>query len=110
MNSTATAFRDVIAFSKQKKQSKCFLEFIEIFYSENDALDFSSYSIEALYDCALSSFESFKKRKKAKIRVYNLEKLQDLSFLEIINDDIPFLVDSVVAQLEHINLDIKNLI
>ena len=112
----------IIDISHKKKypkdfSSENFVSFIREFYLQNQSRDFSNYSLEELYDAAFLSFNFFTTRKpgESKIRICNPVKEKDgfesiYSFLEIINDDKPFLVDSIVAHLDKIGVRIKNII
>lgn len=105
--------KDIVAFSAKKKQPKIFLEFVEIFYQQNQQRDFEGYSIEELYKLALASFEFFKNRKlkQPKIKIINQDKSDfDYSLIEIVNDDKPFLIDSIVALIIKEGLEIKNIV
>jgi glutamate dehydrogenase len=107
----------VLKFSQENKASKNFLDFIEIFYSDSEAEDFESYSNEDLYKSALFSFEFFssKKRGELKIRAWNPAKekegfASDFTYVDIISDDMPFIVDSTVLNLDKGGIRIKNII
>ncbi|HLD77101.1 MAG TPA: hypothetical protein VI861_03110, partial [Rickettsiales bacterium] len=84
--------KDIIGFSNKKKQSKIFLEFIEIFYLQNQQRDFKGYQVEELYKLALSAFEFAQNKKtEQKVRLINQEESGfEYNILEIINDDKPF--------------------
>ena len=101
--------KKVVDFAASKKQSKDFLEFIEIFYSQNQERDFAQYKIEELYENVLPSFEFFQNKKAGqfKIRITSSEK-NNYSILEIVNDDMPFLVDSIAAQIDKFGIEVKN--
>ena len=112
----------IVIFSKNKKQKngfdkEAFESFINIFYSESKAHDFTNYSTEDLFNAALLSFDFFsnKKPKKFKIRICNptLKKNgfeSSRTFIDIVNDDMPFLVDSTVAYLDKYGVKVKNII
>ncbi|MBM5782592.1 MAG: NAD-glutamate dehydrogenase, partial [Pelagibacterales bacterium] len=115
----------VIEFSSKKNHSKDFLleqfhEFVKIFYLQNQVVDFDSYTTEELYEAALISFKFFteKKNKDFKVEVIDLSDLQDEEseyeisnvFVNVVNDDRPFLVDSIVAHLDKSEIAIKNIV
>lgn len=112
----------VIDFSQKKKQptgfnQQSFLDFIKDFYGENAAHDFIGYSVEELYNAARVSFDSFLVRKadEIKIKIYNPSTKQEgfesaYTFIDIVNDDMPFLVDSTVSYLDKLGIKIKNII
>ncbi|MSP33668.1 MAG: NAD-glutamate dehydrogenase [Rickettsiales bacterium] len=103
--------KQVVDFVVSKKQSKDFLDFIEIFYLQNQERDFVQYKIAELYENALPSFEFFQNKKAGqfKIRLTNSAK-NNYSILEILNDDMPFLVDSIAAQIDKFGIEVKNVI
>ncbi len=112
----------VVNFSKEAKYSakfdkKNFAEFVKIFYAENQICDFDNYSPEDLFNAAKLSFEFFSKKKsnEPKIRIYNPDAKKDgfdsfFTFLDIVNDDMPFLVDSTVSYLDKHGIRVKNII
>jgi glutamate dehydrogenase len=97
--------------SKKKTNSKIFLDFLKNFYLQNRPQDFKDYSLEELEETALHAYQFFfnKEFNQFKIRITNLESSK-YTFLEILNDDMPFLVDSLVAQLYKLGIEIKNII
>jgi len=102
----------VIAVAEKKKtNSKILSAFIENFYADNKVADFDDYSPESLFDAAQSGFEFFAQKKpgEVKVRVSN-PKNSNLTFIDILNDDMPFLVDSTVAYLDKRSLKVKNII
>ncbi len=117
-----TLIGDVVGFLQKKKRyssldKKNFSKFVEIFYLENKPNDFVNYSHDELCDAVIASADFFhtRKRGKLKIRVYN-PTLKDHgfesphTFVDIVNDDMPFLVDSAVLNLEKRGLVINNII
>ncbi len=112
----------IIDFSNKKKHpagfdQKAFTSFIKDFYSENTSHDFIGHSNEELYNSALISFNLFLVRKsgEVKIRIHNPTIKEDgfesqHTFVDIINDDMPFLVDSTVSYLDKLGIKIKNII
>lgn len=112
----------VVSFSRKNKKNlgsdpDNFLKFVENFYAEIQPSDFVNYDAESLYSAAQLSFNFFSKRKKGecKIRICNPSLAKDgfesnLTFVDIINDDMPFLVDSTVAYLDKHGVRIKNIL
>ncbi len=90
---------------------KLFSSFVEIFYADNAVGDFDDYSAEELFEAAKLSFEFFSNKKsgKFKVRLSNPKNF-DLTVVDIVNDDMPFLVDSTVACLDKHGLNVKNII
>lgn len=94
-----------------------FNRFVSIFYGQNKISDFEKYSTDLLCHCAISSLNFIKnpRNKGFAIRIFNptqgsegFESNQTL--IEIINDDMPFLVDSVVSFLDKHGIVINNII
>ncbi len=102
--------KKVVDFSRSKKQSKDFLEFIKIFYLQNQEHDFAQYTVEELYENALPSFKFFQNKKAGQFKIhFNNSAKNNYSILEIINDDMPFLVDSIAAQIDKFGIEVKNI-
>ncbi len=114
--------KQVVNFSQKTQLPKeidkeNFQHFLEIFYSDNKLSDFENYSIEDLYFAGLHSFNFFCEKKNSVSRVKISNPKQDkegfnaqYTFIDIINKDMPFLVDSVVAFLDKNGFKIKNVI
>lgn len=112
----------VIDFSKKKKHQsgfdqKQFATFLKNFYSENTVKDFSDYLVEDLFNAAFSSFNFLLLRKPSeiKISIYNPSIKthgfeSPYTFVDILNDDMPFLVDSTVSHIDKLGVKIKNII
>ncbi len=102
----------LINFSKQKKDDdEIFFSFLENFYSQNKSQDFRDYKIEELEKGVLSAYEFFlnKPHRQFKIRIHN-PSFSNHTILEIVNDDMPFLVDSIALQFDKFGIEIKNII
>ncbi len=90
--------------------SGVFKRFIGQFYEDCPPDDLAGTSAEDLYAAAASAFAFAKTRRKDRpsIRVVTPKKgkakswLSDRTIIEIVNDDMPFLVDSVTAELERL--------
>ena len=118
--------KQVINFSQKNQPPKAFANgvdkenfqhFLEIFYSDNKISDFENYSVEDLYFAVLHSFNFFCEKKNSVSRVKISNPKQDkegfdaqYTFIDIVNKDMPFLVDSVVAFLDKNGFKIKNVI
>lgn len=112
----------VIKFSKDKKHpkgfdNKSFSEFIRIFYEENIAHDFINRSVESLYNGSLLAFNFFINRKAENVKIsisnpsLEVEGFDSAhTFINIINDDKSFLVDSIVGYLDQYGIRIKEVI
>ncbi len=105
--------KKVVEFSQKKKNTKDFIRFVENFYSQNQERDFENYEIEKLESFAKSSFELLKNKKPREFKIKSNNSQKDdsrISILDIINDDKPFLVDSIVALIEKDGYEIENII
>ena len=111
--------QELSSFSSKKKitSKSLFNEYLKIFYSQTYSFDFVDYSKDELFYLALSSFEFFsnKPKNKPKIKLYNPSVDPDgfdssCTIVDIINDDMPFLLDSVIIHFEKLNIEIKNIL
>ncbi|MBM3488316.1 MAG: NAD-glutamate dehydrogenase, partial [Alphaproteobacteria bacterium] len=81
-------------------------EFVRQYYAHVSPDDLAASSVETLQRAALSLWEHIQTRKpgRAKIRIFNTDPKRqgwraERTIIEIVNDDMPFLVDSVTAEL-----------
>lgn len=114
--------KEIISISEKKNKIKNFDNkklnfFIENFYSENKNSDFENYSADELANNVISNFNFLTTRNfdQIKIRVYNPSLEIDgfensYTLIDIINNDMPFLVDSIVSYLDKQGIKIKNII
>lgn len=111
MQKMQTIIEQILDLSRKQKQSKDFLDYAENFYAECDAKDFTNYAAQDLYNIACDSFKFFenKKEDQAKIRIDNSSK-EHYTIIEVINDDMPFLVDSIACKLDNLGFEIKNVL
>ena len=80
--------------------------FIARYYEQLDAEDLSARTVPDLYGCAMAHL-AFARRfvsGKPKVRVYNPRPAEDgwaspHTVIEMVNDDMPFLVDSVTMEV-----------
>ncbi len=111
----------VVSFSNQRKYDKNFshekfLDFTKLFYSQNQGRDFVNYPVEELHNATLSCFNFVAEKASVfKVRISNPSKEAEgfessYSFLEVVSDDMPFLVDSIVGHLDKIGIRIKNIV
>lgn len=95
---------------------KLFKDFIKVFYSENRSDDLSDCSVEELSHKVLSNFECFLERKKGELKIkafggdVQTSSASRYIVINIVNDDMPFLVDSTVAYFERQGIAIRNII
>lgn len=122
MKNIENLIEQIVNFLPKKNSSSGFdeenlINFIKAFYVENLDCDFVGYTAKDLYEAAILSFNFFRDKKpgQLKIRIYNPSQKEDgfespYTFLDIINDDMPFLVDSTIAYLDKYGIRIKNII
>ena len=99
------------------KNNANFLSFLEQFYQENKSTDFENYNIQQLFYFALSAFNFLTQNKSQdfNVRIYNPTEQQDgfdssFTIIEVVNNDMPFLVDSIVSFLDKQSIKITNII
>jgi glutamate dehydrogenase len=108
----------IIDLIKGKKNIPPFFEkYVSIFYEQCFGKDFVDYNDEQMFQLTLESFKFFQNKPKNtfKLRLYNPTKKtygfeSEYTILDIINNDMPFLVDSVVMQFDNRGINIKNII
>lgn len=96
------------------KMAKDAEAFVRLFYKDVPPDDMAGRSVDSLYGAALTLYKFAQKRPSAnaaKIRVYNpdLEEhgwKSDHTVIEMINTDMPFLVDSVTSALNEFDLTV----
>ncbi len=94
-----------------------FNKYLESFYNESSSNDLGSYNQSDLINLCLSSFRFINKKSKNefKVRAYNPTKKRDgfeseFTILDIVNNNAPFLVDSVIMQCDKMGIEVKNII
>jgi glutamate dehydrogenase len=112
----------MVELSNERKQPKNFdikefQKFAKSFYDKNKGVTFLNYFTDEFYGAALLSFDFLINRKPGefKLRITNPKNETDNfdshhTFIDIINDDMPFLIDSIVAFLDKLDLNIINVI
>ena len=97
---------------------KEFQKFATDFYTKNSGIDFLNYFTDEFYGIAKLSFNFLTEKKPGefKIRISNPKKEAAegfdsfRTFIDIVNDDRPFLIDSIVAFLDKLDLNIINVV
>jgi glutamate dehydrogenase len=88
--------------------------FAQALLNGSQDVDFDGYSPGAAGGLVLSAWEFALKRKpgKHKLRVYNPDDdrspLSDITIIEVLNEDMPFLVDSVLGEIQERGLRVLN--
>ncbi len=101
----------------KKREAEQFIAFTHAFYDRVTPDDLLEVSVDNLYGAALSlwHFAAMRKPGEAAIRVYN-PRIGEHGWqsghtvVEIINDDMPFLVDSVVGNLARLGHELHLLV
>ncbi len=111
---------DIQAVAEQKLSSQdaaSLGSFVPLYFEETEHEDLKSFSPLDLFGAALAHFEFAKKRApgQAKARIYNPDFERDgwqstHTVIEIANDDMPFLIDSVAMLLARHNLNLHLLV
>jgi glutamate dehydrogenase len=93
------------------KNAKTVSQFIDSYYDNVPPSDFADTSPDKLFGAALAHWQLAAKRQasKALVRVYNPNLEEDgwdcdHTVVDIINDDMPFLVDSITSELNRLEL------
>ncbi len=92
----------------QRKGSKAsdksdLLRFIDQLYRGSPPDELETRAPQTLYDTAIDTWDFFQTRQAGKEKISIMEGAGDRSVLLIANDDMPFLVDSVSAELERMD-------
>jgi len=93
------------------KKAASFLPFLNCYYTDVSLQDIEEESTNSLIGAAYAHYKFAAKRTKNKpiVRVYNpsakdYKWSQPRTVIEVVNDDMPFLVDSTTAALNHLRL------
>ncbi|MFC3533677.1 NAD-glutamate dehydrogenase [Vogesella facilis] len=111
---------DILAVAEQKlsaSEAARLGTFIPLYFEETEQEDLKSFSPLDLFGAAMAHFEFAQKRApgQAKARIYNPDFERDgwlstHSVIEIVNDDMPFLIDSLTMLLGRHNLNLHLLV
>ncbi|MEQ6289355.1 NAD-glutamate dehydrogenase [Vogesella sp. GCM10023246] len=111
---------DILAVAEQKlsaTEAARLGTFIPLYFEETEQEDLKSFSPLDLFGAAMAHFEFAQKRApgQAKARIYNPDFERDgwlstHSVIEIVNDDMPFLIDSLTMLLGRHNLNLHLLV
>src|SRR5579859_949283 len=104
----------VIALAKKHSAAADLEDFLQQYYADIAEEDLLAHSPEDLYGAALSHWEFGAKRLpgEAKVRVFNPTPKKDgwkspHTIIEMVNDDMPFLVDTTTMTLSRLGLGIQ---
>ncbi len=122
MDKGSNRFKKLLAsvnrkLEKSSKTSNGLASFARHFFANGNEDDFVDYTSEEIAAIARSAFEFRKQRPlgKSKIRIFNPEEKKNgwsgpHTVIEILNDDMPFLVDSVLDELAESSISIVMLV
>ncbi len=106
-----TAIKDEVSKSKAVQDATQINKFIQQFYSTAALDDLHAHDINDLYGSAIAFWNFIRQRKvkERKIRIYNPDYERDgwqstHTILEIVLDDMPFIVDSVLMEINKLGL------
>lgn len=102
---------------EKKIDHQQFFDFVELFYFDNKLSDFDNYPIEELAHACYYNFKFVIEAKNSvsKVKISNPKNTSNdgnnkYTFIDIISTDMPFLVDSIVANLDKNGFKIYNII
>jgi glutamate dehydrogenase len=89
---------------------KLFKKFIKEFYKNTNPRDFFGYKDDDILHFALISFKAVQIKEKNSFKVNCLNDHKNITIFNIVNDDKPFLLDSIIIEFENRELAVKNII
>ena len=111
---------DIQAIAEQKlsaQDAASLGAFVPLYFEESEHADLKSFSPQDLFGAAMAHFDFAKKRSsgQVKARIYNPDFERDgwqstHTVIEIVNDDMPFLIDSLAMLLARHNLNLHLLV
>ena len=104
-----------LILQKEVKAKPLFIKYMKTFFSECYSQDFSLYSDEDLLNLCSLNFDFLLQGFKGnfKLRLKNhLPKNKRINYtiLDVISEDVPFLIDTIVIQFNKFGIGIKNII
>lgn len=98
----------IISDIASKAKSKIEKDFIKHLYGEVSADDLSSVDNKHLLDAAQSMYKTFCKhpKKTFNVNIFRASEASDLAVLEVVSDDVPFLIDTISNELKQQQCDI----
>jgi glutamate dehydrogenase len=117
LHAKLAAVRELAQARLRKADCREFLEALERFYAKTSPDEVAGREVEDIYGATLALWKFAAKRRpgEAKLRLYNPRMSEHgwqspHSVLEIVNDDMPFLVDSLTALLTERGVGIHSLL
>jgi glutamate dehydrogenase len=116
----ASLIADIQAVAESKlspKETPQLAGFFPIYFEETEHADLRQFSSLDLFGAALAHFEFARKRSAGqhKVRIYTPDFERDgwqstHSVIEVVNDDMPFLIDSISMLLSRYNINLHLLV
>ncbi|OWY39408.1 glutamate dehydrogenase [Xenophilus sp. AP218F] len=116
----ASLIADIQAVAESKlsaKETQQLAAFFPIYFEETEHADLRQFSSLDLFGAAMAHYEFAGKRAagQAKCRIYNPDFERDgwqstHTVIEVVNDDMPFLIDSITMLLSRYNLNLHLLV
>ena len=95
---------------KSFSKSKDFHQFVDVLYGSSLSDSMHNIDSERLYNSACDLFKLFKEKRKHgehKVHIYKPNKDDDDIIIHIINDNVPFLVDSISNEIKKQEFDVQ---
>ena len=104
---TVVALAEKKAGGKKNGKAGDFSRFIQQFFAGSPPDELKTRTSETLYDVAARAWELLQKRKVSapKLAVSNIDGGNPRTIVQIINDDMPFLVSSVTCEMERMEMN-----
>ncbi|OHX11369.1 glutamate dehydrogenase [Chromobacterium sphagni] len=116
----ASLIADIQAVAESKlssKETQTLAAFFPIYFEETEHADLRQFSSLDLFGAAMAHYEFAGKRSagQVKCRIYNPDFERDgwqstHTVIEVVNDDMPFLIDSITMLLSRYNLNLHLLV
>ncbi len=100
-----------------QQTSHDFAKFVRILYERADGDDLAAYDTDTLLGIARSIFDLMERRRPTEriVRVFNPDRARDhfngvCTVMQVITDDMPFIIDSVLGELSALDLPIRRIL
>ena len=113
---------EIISHARQLGEKKhtdvsALIKFIKLYYAHSSLEDLQTRSIEDLYGAALSHWQLMMRRQpgELKVRIFNPQFSEhgwqsEHTIMEVVTDDMPFLVDSMRMEMNRMGLTVHLMI
>ena len=102
----------LVSLQNVASNDKLYLSFISFFFADYDPDDCREQDINVLHKTSLNLFKLLQKKVEGTpvINVLNISEKKDSSFIEIVSEDMPFIVDSLTNHIARKGIKIKRII